>query len=332
MTAPNSTAGIFPLDKAGLLKAYRTMRTIREFEERLHADFAKGDIPGFVHLYAGEEAAGTGIMMHLEDKDRIASTHRGHGHCIAKGVDPREMMAEIYGKVAGSCRGKGGSMHIADLSKGMMGANGILGAGAPLVCGAALAAKYRGDGGVAISFVGDGASNQGTFLESLNLAAVWNLPAIFVVENNGYAESTSRDYAVAVDSYVDRAAGFGLPGVTVDGLDFFAVYEAAGEIIKRAREGGGPALLECKMIRMYGHFEGDQQTYRAKGELEDIRANKDCIKMFSQRVTEAGVISRAELDAIDREVVAEIQEAVAFAKAAPLPTAADLLTDVYVSY
>lgn len=332
MTAPNSTAGIFPLDKAGLLKAYRTMRTIREFEERLHADFAKGDIPGFVHLYAGEEAAGTGIMMHLEDKDRIASTHRGHGHCIAKGVDPKEMMAEIYGKISGSCRGKGGSMHIADLSKGMMGANGILGAGAPLVCGAALAAKYRGDGGVAISFVGDGASNQGTFLESLNLAAVWNLPAIFVVENNGYAESTSRDYAVAVDSYVDRAAGFGLPGVTVDGLDFFAVYEAAGEIIRRAREGGGPALLECKMIRMYGHFEGDQQTYRAKGEIEDIRANKDCLKMFSQRVTEAGVVSRAELDAIDRKVAAEIEEAVAFAKAAPLPTSADLLTDVYVSY
>ena len=332
MTAPNSTAGIFPLDKPGLLQAYRTMRTIREFEERLHADFAKGDIPGFVHLYAGEEAAGTGIMMHLEDKDRIASTHRGHGHCIAKGVDTSGMMAEIYGKVSGSCRGKGGSMHIADLSKGMMGANGILGAGAPLVCGAGLAAKFRGDGGVAISFVGDGASNQGTFLESLNLAAVWNLPVIFVVENNGYAESTSRDYAVAVDSFVDRAAGFGLPGVTVDGLDFFAVYEAAGEIIKRAREGGGPALLECKMVRMYGHFEGDQQTYRAKGELDDIRANKDCLKMFAQRVMEAGVISRSELDAIDREVVAEIQEASAFAKAAPLPTAADLTTDVYVNY
>ena len=332
MTAPNSTAGIFPLDKPGLLQAYCTMRTIREFEERLHADFAKGDIPGFVHLYAGEEAAGTGIMMHLEDKDRIASTHRGHGHCIAKGVDTSGMMAEIYGKVSGSCRGKGGSMHIADLSKGMMGANGILGAGAPLVCGAGLAAKFRGDGGVAISFVGDGASNQGTFLESLNLAAVWNLPVIFVVENNGYAESTSRDYAVAVDSFVDRAAGFGLPGVTVDGLDFFAVYEAAGEIIKRAREGGGPALLECKMVRMYGHFEGDQQTYRAKGELDDIRANKDCLKMFAQRVMEAGVISRSELDAIDREVVAEIQEASAFAKAAPLPTAADLTTDVYVNY
>ena len=331
-TAKTSKAGIFPLDKPDLLRAYRTMRTIREFEERLHSEFAKGDIPGFVHLYAGEEAAGTGIMMHLKDIDRIASTHRGHGHCIAKGVDPKEMMAEIYGKVSGSCRGKGGSMHIADLSKGMMGANGILGAGAPLVCGAALAAKYRGDGAVAISFVGDGASNQGTFLESLNLAAVWNLPAIFVVENNGYAEATSRDYAVAVDSYVDRAAGFGLPGVTVDGLDFFAVHEVVGEIIKRAREGGGPALLECKMIRMFGHFEGDQQTYRAKGELEDIRANKDCIRLFADRVTEAGVIRRAELEAIDREVVALIQEASAYAKAAPLPTAADLTTDVYVSY
>lgn len=322
----------FPLAKVDLLNAYRTMRTIREFEERLHVEFAKGDIPGFVHLYAGEEAAGTAIMMHLQDKDRIASTHRGHGHCIAKGVDVKEMMAEIYGKASGSCRGKGGSMHIADLSKGMMGANGILGAGAPLICGAALAAKYRGDGAVGISFVGDGASNQGTFLESLNLAAVWNLPAIFVVENNGYAELTSRDYAVAVDSYVDRAAGFGLPGVTVDGTDFFAVYEAAGEIIKRAREGGGPALLECKMVRFFGHFEGDQQLYRGAGEIDDIRANKDCIRLFADRLTEAGQVSRAELEAIDREARALVEEAAAFAKAAPQPTAADLTTDVYVKY
>lgn len=322
----------FPLDKQGLLEAYRTMRTIREFEERLHGEFAKGDIPGFVHLYAGEEASGTGIMMHLNDRDRIASTHRGHGHCIAKGVDVKEMMGEIYGKAMGSCRGKGGSMHIADLSKGMMGANGILGAGAPLACGAALAAKFRGDGGVGISFVGDGASNQGMFLESLNLAAVWNLPAIFVVENNGYAESTSRDYAVAVDSYVDRAAGFGLPGVTVDGTDFFAVYEAAGEIIKRAREGGGPALLECKMVRFFGHFEGDQQTYRGKGEVEQIRAQRDCIKLFTDKVIEAGAIKKAELEAIDRDVLKLIEDAVATAKAAPTPAPSELLTDVYVAY
>jgi pyruvate dehydrogenase E1 component alpha subunit len=322
----------FPLNKEQLLQAYRTMRTIREFEERLHIDFARGDIPGFVHLYAGEEAAGTGIMMHLGAGDRIASTHRGHGHCIAKGVDPMAMMKEIYGKQGGSCEGKGGSMHIADLSKGMMGANGILGAGAPLVCGAALAARFRGNKEVAISFVGDGASNQGTFLESLNLAAVWNLPAIFVVENNGYAESTSREYGVAVDSYVDRAAGFGLPGVTVDGTDFFAVYEAAGEIIKRARDGGGPSLLECKMVRFHGHFEGDAQTYRGKGELDDIRANKDCIKKFSAAVTGAGVLTADELKAIDHEVLGLIEQAVVQAKAAPAPTLAALTTDVYVKY
>ncbi len=322
----------FPLNKEQLLHAYRTMRTIREFEERLHVDFARGDIPGFVHLYAGEEAAAAGIMMHLADGDRIASTHRGHGHCIAKGVNVMEMMKEIYGKKGGACQGKGGSMHIADLSKGMMGANGILGAGAPLACGAALAAKFRKKGEVAVSFVGDGASNQGMFLESLNLAAVWNLPAIFVVENNGYAESTSREYGVAVDSYVDRAAGFGMPGVTVDGTDFFAVYEAAGEIIKRARSGAGPSLLECKMVRFYGHFEGDAQTYRGPGELDDIRSNKDCIKKFIGAVVGAGVIPDSELRKIDEEVLGLIERAVTEAKAAPLPTAADLTTDVYVSY
>jgi pyruvate dehydrogenase E1 component alpha subunit len=326
----------FPQSRDQLLQAYRTMRTIREFEERLHIDFGRGDIPGFVHLYAGEEAAAAGIMMHLGAGDRIASTHRGHGHCIAKGVDPLAMMKEIYGKKGGSCEGKGGSMHIADLGKGMMGANGILGAGAPLVCGAALAAKFRAKAGqpsdVAISFVGDGASNQGTFLESLNLAAVWNLPAIFVVENNGYAESTSRDYGTAVDSYVDRAAGFGLPGVTVDGTDFFAVHEAAGEIIARARKGGGPAMLECKMVRFHGHFEGDAQTYRAPGELDDIRSHHDCLKKFAAAVTAAGVLSAAELQAIDHEVLGLIERAVVEAKAAPQPTQADLLTDVYVNY
>jgi acetoin:2,6-dichlorophenolindophenol oxidoreductase subunit alpha len=322
----------FPLSKEDLLAAYRTMRTIREFEERLHVEFAKGDIPGFVHLYAGEEACATGIIMHLTDIDRIASTHRGHGHCIAKGVDINEMMAEIYGKSTGACRGKGGSMHIADLSKGMMGANGILGAGAPLICGAALAAKRRGDKGVGITFFGDGASNQGTVLESMNLAAVWNLPVLFVVENNGYAESTSVDYATAVDSYVDRAAGFGLPGVTVDGTDFFAVHEAAGEMIRRAREGGGPSLLECRMVRFFGHFEGDAQTYRAKGENEHNRATRDCLALFATRVSEAGVISRADLEPIDREVLDRIDQAVQSAKAAPLPTARDLMTDVYVSY
>jgi len=322
----------FPINKDGLLEAYQRMKTIREFEERLHVDFGRGEIPGFVHLYAGEEAAGVGIMMHLQDHDRIASTHRGHGHCIAKGVDVKAMMAEIYGKSTGSCGGKGGSMHIADLSKGMMGANGILGAGAPLVCGAALAAQKLGHDGVGITFFGDGASNQGTVLESMNLAAIWNLPVIFVVENNGYAEATSVDYAVAADSYVDRATGFGMPGITVDGIDFFAVYEAAGEVIKRAREGAGPTLLECKMIRFFGHFEGDAQTYRAPGENEDNRKNRDCLKLFRKQVTEAGVVSDAELDAVDAEVMTLIDEAVEEAIAAPLPKPEELTTDVYVSY
>ena len=323
---------MFPLSRDELLQVYQTMRTIREFEERVHVEFSRGDIPGFVHLYAGEEASAAGIMTHLRQHDHIASTHRGHGHCIAKGVDVKGMMAEIFGKKSGVCGGKGGSMHIADLDKGMMGANGILGAGAPLACGAALAAKYRDNGDIAISFVGDGASNQGTFLESLNLASIWNLPVVFVVENNGYAESTSVDWAVACDSYVDRASGFGMPGVTVDGTDFFAVYEAAGEIIRRAREGGGPSLLECKMIRFFGHFEGDAQTYRASGEVDDIRANHDCLKSFSKTVTASGVLSQADLEACDTDVLSLIEDAVSSAKAAELPTEADLLTDVYVNY
>ena len=214
----------------------------------------------------------------------------------------------------------------------MMGANGILGAGAPLVCGAALAAKYRGKGDVGVTFCGDGAANQGTVLESLNLAAIWNLPVIFVVENNGYAESTSRDYATAVSSFADRGAGFGIPGVTVDGNDFFAVHEAAGEIIRRAREGGGPALLECKTDRFYGHFEGDAQTYRAPGEVDMLRADHDCLKIFRARVEEAGVLEAAELDAIDREVATLIEASVVAAQASPEPSAADLLADVYVKY
>ncbi|PTQ12860.1 ABC transporter substrate-binding protein [Sphingomonas oleivorans] len=322
----------FPLEKPDLLKAYRTMRTIREFEERLHIEFARGDIPGFVHLYAGEEACAAGVMMHLTDIDRIASTHRGHGHCIAKGVDVHEMMAEIYGKATGACRGKGGSMHIADLSKGMMGANGILGAGAPLICGAGLAAKFRGDGGVGVTFFGDGASNQGTVLESMNLAAIWKLPVLFVVENNGYAEATSVNYATAIDSFIDRATGFGLPAMAVDGTDFFAVYEAAGELIRRAREGGGPALLECRMVRFFGHFEGDAQTYKAKGENDFNRANRDCLNLFAERVLEVGIVSTEEIEAIDRELLLLIEASVTAAKAAPLPAPRDLTADVYVSY
>ena len=319
------------LTRQHLLDVYRTMRTIREFEERVHAEFATGEIPGFVHLYAGEEASAVGVCSNLDDRDTIASTHRGHGHCIARGVDVGEMMAEIYGRKTGSCHGKGGSMHIADLSKGMLGANGIVGGGPPLICGTALAAKLKGTGGVSVAFFGDGGSNQGTTLESMNLASVWNLPAVFVAENNGYAETTSSTWSVASDNIADRAAGFGMPGVIVDGFDFFAVHEAASEAIARAREGGGPTLIEMKFTRYFGHFEGDQQTYRA-GEVEHARAELDCLKRFADRVTETGELARADLEAVDAEVATLIDKAVDEAKAAPLPTEADLLTDVYVRY
>jgi TPP-dependent pyruvate/acetoin dehydrogenase alpha subunit len=308
------------------------MRTIREFEERLHREFATGEIPGFVHLYAGEEAIAAGVCAHLGPDDYVASTHRGHGHAIAKGCDVKAMMAEIYGKTTGLCRGKGGSMHIADLTKGMLGANGIVGGGPPLVCGVGLTAKVKGTRQVAVSFTGDGGSNQGTFLESLNLAGAWHLPVVLVVENNGYAESTSSKFHQSGVDVAKRADGFGLPGVVVDGFDFFAVHEVAGEAIARARDGGGPTLIECKGMRYYGHFEGDQQTYRGEGEVDELRRTRDCLDAFSRRVTEAGIIEAGELGEIDDAVRALIDESVAEAKSGPDPTAADVLTDVYVSY
>lgn len=320
------------LSPAHLLKAYRIMSLIRAFEERLHLEFSTGEIPGFVHLYAGEEAIATGVCLLLDDRDKIASTHRGHGHSLAKGCDVYGMMAEIYGRKSGLCAGKGGSMHIADLSKGMLGANGIVGGGPPLACGAALAAKRLGTGGVAVSFVGDGGANQGTFLESLNLASIWRLPCVFVVENNGYAEATSYKYAGACHDFADRASGFGMPGVTVDGHDFFAVFEAANEAIQRARRGDGPCMIECKVNRYYGHYEGDTQSYRAPDEVEEIRKTKDCIDNFASRVVSAGLLKQSDLDDINREVAELIEDAVSKAKSAPKPPQADLLTDVYCSY
>ncbi|HCE5842073.1 thiamine pyrophosphate-dependent dehydrogenase E1 component subunit alpha [Pseudomonas aeruginosa] len=315
-----------------LLHAYRVMRTIRAFEERLHVEFATGEIPGFVHLYAGEEASAAGVMAHLRDDDCIASTHRGHGHCIAKGVDVHGMMAEIYGKKTGVCQGKGGSMHIADLEKGMLGANGIVGAGAPLAAGAALAAKLKGSDAVAVAFFGDGGSNEGAVFEAMNLAAVWNLPCLFVAENNGYAEATAANWSVACDHIADRAAGFGMPGVTVDGFDFFAVHEAAGVAIERARAGEGPSLIEVKLTRYYGHFEGDAQTYRDPDEVKHYRETRDCLKQFRERTCHAGLLSASDLDAIDAEVEARIEDAVQRAKNDPKPEPDDLLRDVYVSY
>ncbi|MCB9945471.1 MAG: thiamine pyrophosphate-dependent dehydrogenase E1 component subunit alpha [Geminicoccaceae bacterium] len=318
------------LSRSDLLAAYKRMRLIREFEDAVHEEFSAGNIPGFVHLYAGEEASGVGICMHLDDRDAIASTHRGHGHCIAKGCDERGMMFEIFGKKEGLCGGKGGSMHIADLSKGMMGANGIVGGGPPLICGAALTAKVLKTGGVAIAFVGDGASNQGTTFESYNLAKVWNLPAIFVVEDNGYAESTASAWSVG-GSQSDRAKGFGMPATEVDGHDFFAVWEAAREAIERARNGDGPSLLHVRLNRYYGHFEGDAISYKGEGEIEKVKAEKDSLMLFRNRVIETSLLDAGDMDAIDREVRERIAQCVIEAKAGAVPTEADLLTDVYTS-
>ena len=319
------------LSREQLLTAYRQMRTIRVFEERVHDEFAAGAIPGFVHLYAGEEASAVGVCLNLGDKDYVASTHRGHGHCIAKGCDVKAMMQEIYGRRGGLCGGKGGSMHIADLSKGMLGANGIVGGGPPLICGAALTAKTLKTGGVAVAFVGDGGSNQGTTLESYNLAGVWELPVIFVIEDNGYAETTASAWAVA-GSQVKRAEAFGMPGHEVDGHDLFAVHEAAREAVERARAGHGPSLIHVRLNRYYGHFEGDAMTYRAPGEVEKLRAERDCLTLFRTRVGEAGLLEADQLDAIDGEVAELIDEAVAEAAAAPPPAPEDLVSDVYISY
>ena len=319
------------LSRDELAQAYRQMRTIRDFEERVQEEFSAGNIPGFVHLYAGEEASAVGLCMHLGKRDYIASTHRGHGHCIAKGCDVRGMMHEIFGKQDGICGGKGGSMHIADLETGMMGANGIVGGGPPLICGAALTAKTLKTGGVAIAFVGDGGSNQGTTFESYNMAKVLNLPVIFVVEDNGYAEATASAWSVG-GSQLGRAEGFGMPGHQVDGFDFFAVYETAREVIDRARAGGGPSLVHVKLARYYGHFEGDAMTYRAPDEVAKLRQTKDPLQIFRQRVVEAALLTPEALDAIDQEVKSQIDQVTADAKVAAAPTEADLLTNVYVSY
>jgi pyruvate dehydrogenase E1 component alpha subunit len=242
------------------------------------------------------------------------------------------MAAEIYGKKAGLCGGKGGSMHIADLSKGMMGANGIVGGGPPLVCGAGLAAKKLGTKTVAVGFVGDGGSNQGTTLESLNLASIWKLPCIFVIENNGYAEATSCRYSVSVTDIAERARGFNMPGITVDGHDFLAVYQAAGEAVERARADGGPTLIECKVARYFGHFEGDTQTYRGPDEVKKVRESRDCIAALARVLRESGSTDSSELEGIERQVIAEVDDAIAYARTAACPEASDLLTDVYISY
>ena len=320
------------LSRDELIKAYRDMVTIRRFEERVQEEFSKGGIPGFVHLYAGEEASAVGVCSHLGPRDYIASTHRGHGHSIAKGCDPSLMMQELFAKKTGLCGGKGGSMHIADLDRGMLGANGIVGGGPPLVVGAALTAKTLGRDTVAVSFTGDGGSNQGTTFEAMNMAVVLKLPAIFVFENNQYGEGTAHDYAVGSRDIAGRAAGFGLPGVKVSGDDFFEVHEAAREAVERARAGGGPSAIEVDTCRFYGHHSGDAQLYRGKDEVRRLRDERDCLKHFRRRVGEAGLLEAAALDQVESEVAALIDRAVELARAAPPPDTDALLTDVYVSY
>jgi TPP-dependent pyruvate/acetoin dehydrogenase alpha subunit len=315
-----------------LIRAYRSMVTIRRFEERVQEEFSKGSIPGFVHLYAGEEASAVGMCMHLGPKDYIASTHRGHGHSIAKGCDVVGMMQELFGKAGGLCGGKGGSMHIADLDVGMLGANGIVGGGPPLVIGAALTAKTLGNGNVAVCFTGDGGSNQGTTFEALNMAVVLKLPAIFVFENNQYGEGTGFSYHCGSGDIAGRARGFGLPAVKVNGDDFFAVHEAAWEAVERARNGGGPSVIEVDTCRFYGHHSGDAQLYRGKDEVKNLRENRDCLQHFRRRVTEAALLDAEALDAVDGEVASLIDQAVETAQAGALPPETALLTDVYVSY
>ena len=320
------------LNRDELLAAYTSMARIREFEERVEQEFTTGDMPGFVHLYAGQEAIAVGVCSHLNDGDFLASTHRGHGHCIAKGCDMTAMMLELFGRREGLCHGKGGSMHIADLDKGMLGANGIVGAGAPLTVGAALTAKTLGTNGVSVGFTGDGASNQGTTFEALNMAVVLQLPAVFIFENNLIGEGTSVDYAVGADDIASRAAAFGLPVEKVDGTDFFAVHEAAGRAIAHARDGKGPAGIEAVAVRFYGHFQGDPQAYRGEGEVERLRAEQDCLKIYRHRVLEAGLLEEGQLDEIVAAARSEVDGAVAAARAADGPRAEDLMTDVYVSY
>ncbi len=319
------------LPRERLLEAYRLMRTIRVFEDRVSAEMDTGDIPGNTHLYAGQEASAVGVCLHLTDTDRIASTHRGHGHCIAKGCDVDGMMAEIFGKATGICRGKGGSMHIADLGRGMLGANGIVGGSPPIACGAALTAKVNRTRDVAVAFTGDGGVNQGTTAESLNLARVWMLPVIFAVEDNGFGEATASSFATAGD-ICRRAEGYGMPARKVDGVDFFAVHDAMGEAVERAREGGGPTLLHIVTPRYYGHFSGDADTYRSAEEKAAMRRDQDCLARFRTRVTQASLLTPDDLDAVDRSVSAAIDGAVLAARAADRPALETLLTDVYVRY
>ena len=318
------------LSRQRLLEAYRKMRMIRSFETKLGELVTAGKMGGFMHLYAGEEAVAVGVCAHLSNQDAVASTHRGHGHCIAKGVDVAGMMAELFGKATGLCKGKGGSMHIADTEKGMLGANGIVGAGIPLATGAALTAKQKRTGDVAVAFFGDGASNQGSFHESLNMAANWKLPVLYVVENNGFGEFTPTEFVVPVKDIAVRATSYAMKSLIADGMDFFDVFEKSGEALEHCRSGQGPVLLECKTYRFEGHFVGDPLVYRSKEEAEDWIQNNDPLQNFESQAVEAGLVDVDDLRRLDLEVEEELAAAIEAAEAAPFPELSELAADVYV--
>ena len=316
--------------KEFFLNLYKTMVRIRNFEIMAEKLFLEGELPGFIHLYIGEEAIATGIITNLKKEDFITSTHRGHGHMIAKGADINRMMAELYGRTTGYCKGKGGSMHIADFSIGVLGANGVVGGGLPIAVGAGLGVKMKKGNQVVVAFFGDGASNTGAFHESLNFASIYKLPVIFVVENNKFASTVYAKDTTSVENISDRAVGYGIPGITIDGNDVITVYETAKEIIKRAREGGGPSLLEVKTYRVKGHFVGDPELYRDKKEVEEFWLNEP-IKKFEKRLMEEKILNETGKNKIWEDAQKEIEESVRFAKESPMPSGENALTDLFVN-
>ena len=311
-----------------LVWMYERMLKIRHFEDRVKDLFAAGEMPGFVHLYLGQEAVAVGACASLNQDDYITSTHRGHGHIIAKGGDVKLMMAELYGKATGYNKGKGGSMHIADPRLGILGANGIVGAGLPIATGAGLSAKLRKTGQVAVCFFGDGASNQGTFHEAINIAAAFDLPVVYVCENNLYAVGTRQSQVRRVEDIADRGVGYAMPGLAVDGNDVTAVYEACKEAIERARGGMGPTLVECKTYRWRTHFEGEPDTYRPPEEVE-AWMKREPIAPYRKLLIEQGILTEAEADKIEADVLRELEEAVEFARQSPLPAPESALEDLW---
>ncbi len=316
------------LTKDKLGEIYRGMVEIRCFEEKVFELYGQNLVPGTIHLYSGEEAVAVGVCSTLGSDDYITSTHRGHGHCLAKGADMKRTMAEILGKRAGYCRGKGGSMHIADFGIGMLGATAVVGAGLPIAVGAALSASLRGTKQIVACFFGEGASNQGTFHESLNMAATWKLPVLFVCENNLYAMGTCQSRVMAIENVAHRSAAYGFPGVSVDGNDVLAVYEAALEAGNLAREGGGPTLIECKTYRQKGHSRVDSAKYRPKEEVESW-LKRDPIKMLRDKLLKGDVFSETEIKKIEDDITAKIEEATRFAVENPYPVPEEALQDVY---